>query len=276
MLSPPPFHTLREPCEFYFVRHGESESNKVGRIQGHTDSPLSELGRTHAEAAGRWFEGKEIDTVLTSPLARARETAQIISRHAGTPEPLDHPGLIELNTGIYSNVSIRGLREIDPELFREFRIHSWEVVPEAERIASLQARAATVWDELVRLARKGARRFVCVSHGGMIQWLIKATIGAGEQRWMPLFETSNCGIFLFRAESTLPGHRHHAGGELSDSNAMAADEAPSGIGAFGAGSDGGSGDEDAAPAGTPPTEPPLPGTGYYGVWALINHVPYTT
>ena len=280
MTRVPPFHTLPDTCEFYFVRHGESESNKDGKIQGHTDSPLSALGREHAEAAGRWFADKGIDTVLTSPLSRARQTATAISRATGAPEPHSLNELIELDTGIYSDVPIRELASVDDELFRRFRVHSWEVVPEAERISSLLHRARAVWDELIRRAQEGSRRLVCVSHGGMIQWLIKATVGAEEQRWMPLFDTSNCGIFLFRAESTLPGHHHHSDGTLSDSNAMAADdEATSGVGgAFGAGTP----RSDRRPAAGPPAtggppagdEPPAPGTGYYGVWAIMNLVPY--
>lgn len=270
----PAFHTLPHECEFYFVRHGESESNADGRIQGHTDSPLSELGRSHAQAAARWLTDKGIDTVLTSPLSRARQTATAISRHAGAPEPTPVRELIELDTGIYSDVRIRELASVDDELFRRFRVHSWEVVPEAERISSLLGRARLVWDELIRRAGEGSRRVVCVSHGGMIQWLIKATVGSDEQRWMPLFDTSNCGIFLFRAESTMPGHHRSADDTLSDTDAMAADEeAPSGVGgAFGAGSHR---SDSRAVAGPPATdEPPAPGTGYYGVWAIMNLVPY--
>ena len=224
----PPFHTLPERCEFYLVRHGESVSNSDGRIQGHTDSPLSEIGRGHAEAAGRWFSDRRIDAVLASPLARAYETARIIAHHAGAPVPEREPDLMELDTGIYSDVRISELRDVDPELYRDFRVHSWEVVPEAERIESLLARTRRVWERLVGLAHEGHRRMVCVTHGGALQWMIKSTIGSDEQRWMPLFPAGNCGIFLFSAESTL---------------------------------------RDA-------TEPPAPGTGYYGVWELVNHVPY--
>lgn len=228
----PAFHTLPHPCEFYFVRHGESESNAEGRIQGHLDSPLSELGRSHAEAAAGWLETREIDAMLTSPLSRASQTAELIARRVGTGPVEEVPELIELDTGRFSGVRLREIATADEEVFRRFRVHSWEAVPEAERIESLQRRARAVWDRLVGLAHAGHRRIASVTHGGMIQWLIKATVGAEEQRWMPLFETSNCGIFLFAAESTLP--------------------------------DSESGDD-----------PPLPGTGYYGNWKLINFVPYT-
>lgn len=233
MLNVPDFHRLPRTAEFYFVRHGESESNKAGRIQGLSDSPLSSTGLKHARAAGEWFVGKEIDAVFSSPLSRAMQTATTITGIAGLPDPIADPELVELDTGSYSGKRIAELSQLDEDLFRQFRIHSWEVVPEAERIESLQRRAMSVWSRLIQAAIDGKRRMLCVSHGGMIQWLLKATIGATTQRWMPLFPASNCGIFLFRAESTIPeGHREDPG------------------------------------------ENHVPGTGYYGVWALVNHVPY--
>ncbi|MFW5743181.1 MAG: histidine phosphatase family protein [Spirochaetota bacterium] len=200
----PDFHTLPHECEFYFVRHGESESNAEGRIQGHNDSPLSELGRSHAQAAARWLGSREIDAVLSSPLSRASETADVIARGVGVSAVEKMAELIELDTGRFSGKRLRDVATEDEELFRRFRVDSWEAVPDAERIESLQRRARSVWKRLLELAHRGHRRIVCVTHGGMVQWLIKATVGADEQRWMPLFETSNCGVFLFAAQSTMP------------------------------------------------------------------------
>ncbi len=200
----PAFHTLPHECEFYFVRHGESESNAEGRIQGHSDSPLSELGRSHARAAARWLGTREIDAVLSSPLSRASETALVIADGVGVQAVETMSELIELDTGRFSGKRLRDMATEDEELFRRFRVHSWEAVPDAERIESLQRRARSVWDRLLELAHTGHRRIASVTHGGMIQWLIKATVGSEEQRWMPLFETSNCGIFLFTAQSTMP------------------------------------------------------------------------
>lgn len=243
MMTVPDFHTLPDACEFYFVRHGESESNADGRIQGHHDSSLSNIGLDHAEAAGTWFSGKKIDAILTSPLSRARQTAGAIARHAGTGEPEPLPELMELDTGILSGTRLADLPATDEALYQRFRVHSWEAIPEAERIESLQTRARIVWARLLELAHEGHRRVVCVSHGGMIQWLIKATIGSDDQKWMPLFKVSNCGIFLFRAESTLP-------------------EKPVAAGS------GGVARSDVTDA------PPIPGTGYYGNWVHMNLVPY--
>ncbi|WP_067164740.1 histidine phosphatase family protein [Microbacterium sp. TNHR37B] len=61
------------------VRHGETEWNALGLIQGHTDNPLNERGRSQAAAAGRELAGREYAAVVTSPLARASETARIIA-----------------------------------------------------------------------------------------------------------------------------------------------------------------------------------------------------
>ena len=68
------------------VRHGESEWNRAGRIQGQADSPLTELGSEQARAIGRYLRG-QLDIGLlrmySSPLARARQTAAIIAEHIG-------------------------------------------------------------------------------------------------------------------------------------------------------------------------------------------------
>ena len=71
--------------KLYFVRHGESEWNTVGRICGATDIPLTDRGREMAkETAARIIEeGIKIDKIISSPLSRAYETAKIIGEVLG-------------------------------------------------------------------------------------------------------------------------------------------------------------------------------------------------
>jgi broad specificity phosphatase PhoE len=206
MMRPPPFRLLTGKSCFYFVRHGESEANRKRVIQGHSDSPLSETGRQHARAAGEWLAIQHIDRIMTSPLSRSFETASIIASTAGTEPPVVLEDLKELDTGAYSGKSLRVARDEDPESFRSFLIHSWEAVPGAESKESLIARALRVWDRLIRESNAGHRHLVCVTHGGMLQWLIKATMVCDGQRWMPIFGTANCGISEFVAESTSLDH----------------------------------------------------------------------
>lgn len=63
----------------YFVRHGETEWNKIGRMQGSIDIELNETGRKQASIVKEKLKGVKFDKVFSSPLKRAKETATIIS-----------------------------------------------------------------------------------------------------------------------------------------------------------------------------------------------------
>lgn len=71
--------------DFVFLRHGESIGNPEGRFQGQLDCPLTDVGRAQAQSLGeRWHQtGVTFDLILSSPLVRALETAEIISRLVG-------------------------------------------------------------------------------------------------------------------------------------------------------------------------------------------------
>ncbi|TFH04732.1 MAG: histidine phosphatase family protein [Spirochaetales bacterium] len=205
-MSYPLFNTLPDKTWFYFVRHGESESNRAGRVQGHSNSSLTDDGIRHAEAAGKWFSDKGIDAFYTSPLDRTRETACIIGDQLRGLELKILDDLIELDTGALSGRRVRDLEFEDPELHRMFSVHSWEVIPGAESIPSLYARALRIWESLILRAQAGARKILCVTHGGTLQWILKSTIAGERHAWMPVFPAHNCGIFLFTAESTSLEH----------------------------------------------------------------------
>ena len=69
--------------KIYIIRHGETELNKQGLMQGITDAPLNASGREIAEISGRNMRGIRFDACVSSPLCRARETAEIILRESG-------------------------------------------------------------------------------------------------------------------------------------------------------------------------------------------------
>jgi broad specificity phosphatase PhoE len=207
MPTVPHFEQLEHSTRFTFVRHGESEANKLKVIQGHSDSPLSDKGREHASAAGRALADAAPNLIYTSPLSRSHETARIISRETAGPDPIVLEELKELDTGTYSGRTLADSRNDDPEAFARFRLYSWDAVDGAESRESLHNRAVEVWRRLIEDAASGARHLVCVTHGGMLQWLIKSTIASPDHRWMPVFGMANCGISTFVAQSTSLGTR---------------------------------------------------------------------
>lgn len=67
------------------VRHGETNWNKESRLQGQEDIPLNELGRQQAKECGDYLKDDSFDVIITSPLSRARETAEIIQSMMNSP-----------------------------------------------------------------------------------------------------------------------------------------------------------------------------------------------
>ncbi len=67
----------------YFLRHGESITNKEERITGHLDAELTDEGRAQAVKAGKGLKDLAIDKIVTSPLIRAKETADLIAEQMG-------------------------------------------------------------------------------------------------------------------------------------------------------------------------------------------------
>ena len=84
---------------FALVRHGQTDWNAVGRIQGATDVPLNDVGRGQATEAVEPLSQYEWDFVVSSPLSRAAETADIIAADLELEVTRHLPGLVERNYG---------------------------------------------------------------------------------------------------------------------------------------------------------------------------------
>ena len=86
------------PVPFWFLRHGETDWNAQGLSQGRTDIPLNTVGLAQAERAARTLQGLGIATIVSSPLSRARVTAEIAAEALGLPVSFDDD-LRETNFG---------------------------------------------------------------------------------------------------------------------------------------------------------------------------------
>lgn len=89
----------------YFIRHGQTLFNKLGRVQGISDSPLTQLGETAADKLGTLFKKQDIhfDVAYTSDLGRARQTTKRIVSHSNNPDTpiLELTDLREVSFGAF-------------------------------------------------------------------------------------------------------------------------------------------------------------------------------
>lgn len=138
---------------FYFLRHGETTWNAIGKTQGQLDAPLSERGRDQALAAAAILAGERIERIVSSPLSRARDTAEAIAAATGAPVSLD-PGLMEFHAGALQGQP-RG------EHVKEYFEKTW-TPPGGEAFADFAARAWTALNRAV--AGPGV---LVVAHGGI-------------------------------------------------------------------------------------------------------------
>ena len=102
---------MAEPHRVWLVRHGETEWSKSGQHTGRTDIPLTAEGERQGKALGRHLAGQAFARVLTSPLARARETCRLAG-FGGIAEVSED--LLEWNYGIYEGRKTADIRAEQP------------------------------------------------------------------------------------------------------------------------------------------------------------------
>ncbi|OWW22745.1 phosphoglycerate mutase [Noviherbaspirillum denitrificans] len=101
------------------VRHGETDWNRLGILQGWFDVPINEKGRRQAHQIAADFAGEGFSSVWSSTLARARETAEIIASALGLPAPCSHEGLKERHFGAIQGIPKGELAELNPALLEQ-------------------------------------------------------------------------------------------------------------------------------------------------------------
>lgn len=101
------------------ARHGETDWNKRGVLQGWLDVPINTLGRDQAHALAASLANAGFDAVWSSPLARSRETAEIVSAALGLPAPACHDGLKEKHFGAVQGIPKNELAELNPALLEQ-------------------------------------------------------------------------------------------------------------------------------------------------------------
>ena len=157
------------------IRHGETVLNAAKRYQGHGDSPLTETGRKQVSALGRRMAKMKFDTLISSDLGRAQETASIIAGYTGHPVRTDKR-LRERNYGVLEGLTLPEIRARYPEVLEQLDANDSEyIIPEGESHRQHYERNLAVIDEL-RSGKEGGRIALTV-HGGVLDSLFRYVAG---------------------------------------------------------------------------------------------------
>ncbi|GHS95944.1 phosphoglycerate mutase [Synergistales bacterium] len=174
----PSFPCLRENLEnkkIILVRHGQTEWNSSQRFQGRSDVPLDELGIEQAKKTAKRLSSCSLDAVYTSPLTRARQTADAIASYQANKTPIVIDDLTEVNFGKWEGEYIPGLKErCAQDLYRWFEDPFFYMPPGSETWPALAERISNGLSVILSSEHKNV---VVVSHGGAIRAIYALLLG---------------------------------------------------------------------------------------------------
>ncbi len=166
--------------DLLLIRHAATAWSEAGRYQGRSDPPLSSAGQAAAALLARRLAGQSIGLVLSSPLARALETARPLATVAGAPLHTD-ARLAELEYGHWE-----GLTQAEIKARWPADLRAWKRAPASARPTggeTLAAAAARLADLLADLPRRAApgRSVAIVTHTVLIRLALLAARGKGPE-----------------------------------------------------------------------------------------------
>lgn len=187
----------------YYIRHGETDWNVAGRLQGRHDVPLNARGRAQATHCGQVLRdllvqlGRDPAAVdfLSSPLGRARETMELARAAMGLAVD-DYrvvPALSEISFGEWEGFTIAQLRNRDPQRIAAREHDKWHFIPPGgESYEMVAARMGAWYAELTRDA-------VVTAHGGTARGLM-AWFGIAKPAAAPLIDIAQGVVYVFEGD----------------------------------------------------------------------------
>lgn len=156
----------------YFIRHGQTDWNLTGRIQGSLDIPLNENGRNQAERLTKAMKERPVTAVFSSPMKRAAETARWVAESASSDEKVPVIYVKELSEISYGDWEGQTMEEILENHGEEYE--KWWKDPEngappgGESMVQIMERCKTAWEKILKEAKGDV---AVVSHGAVLEYL---------------------------------------------------------------------------------------------------------
>lgn len=167
---------MEHPARICVARHGETDWNTAGILQGWLDVPMNERGRQQSRELADALSGHRFACVYSSPLRRALETAEIIAERWGLPAPLCHDGLKERHFGVIQGIPKAELAELNPALLE--KILKRNPACRFEQGESMDEVATRVLEAIMAIgeANPGAR-VLAITHGWVMDVVARQVNG---------------------------------------------------------------------------------------------------
>lgn len=182
--------------KIYIIRHGETAMNTKGVLQGRLDEPLNEKGRALAVLTGRGMQEIRFDACISSPLCRARETAEIVLRESGHALPiLTDERLMEMDFGDMEARKISEMGEVSKAFFlAPFQFPGF---PNGETIRGLCDRTQPFLRELI--ARDDGKTYLISTHCCAMRAMTHFLLEDQADFWLG-HAPYNCSLTIVEAE----------------------------------------------------------------------------
>ena len=153
------------------IRHGETVWNIEERYQGYGDSALTETGRKQVAALARRLQAMRFDSLISSDLGRAQETAAIIADYTGHSVKIDRR-LRERNYGILEGLTVREIKARHSEVFDQLNTNDPDyIIPEGESHRAQYLRNVAFIEEL--LTNSAGVKVAIAIHGGVLDSIFR-------------------------------------------------------------------------------------------------------
>ena len=181
--------------KFYIIRHGETEMNTRGALQGWTDGALNQSGRDLAVLTGRAMKGIRFNACISSPLIRAKETVEIVLRESGNDVPvLLDDRIKEISFGDHENARASELGENGLRFMKD-PFHM-ERFPNGESVRDVCERTQAFLQELA--SRDDGKTYLIGTHGCAVRAMLNFLYEDPTDYWQGVVPY-NCSVNILEA-----------------------------------------------------------------------------
>ena len=192
---------LMKTTKLYLIRHGETEQNKTGILMGSTDTPLNDCGREQAARLGARINALAVDSIFSSPLLRAAETASLVFGQEA--QIITDSSIQEFHFGDWEGLHFSEIARQYPEVWQVW-LTDWEKahIPGGEAFAAFTHRVISFVEEVVRY--NPGKQVAVVSHGGCIRSLLAHYFCESVSKGYWKFKVDNATLTEIEFMDTLP------------------------------------------------------------------------